>query len=473
MRKAKALGMRWLTAALLVGGMFLLPPAARAAAAGADFALPNGHFYSEANGRGGGPGESGFAIVDSGGIPFWTVFVGGGGVAAFGYPVSRPFPLDGFTDQVMQKAIFQWDGHAMAYLNVLDFLHREGKDGWLQANEMTPPALDTAPDTGLPWPQVVARHQRFLDSNAALRAAYFAVSDPLARYGLPLTPPTPEANGAALVVRCQRAVLQLWLTAQPWAAAGQVTVANAGDLAKAADVLPFVAVIPQSASSVSAGGNAAVRAAHSENWAGYAIVAGPVTDVAATWTVPTADCAATPNGTIGVSIGIDGVTTNTVESIGIRADCKDGQASYAAWKEASSVAPVTPLPLSLRPGDVVRAEVTDNGNSDFWFTLTDLKSGKAVSAQQHAPSGRASAEWIVQIPTLYNQSIMPPVSLPSLTAVDFTGATAVIGGVRGTISNPAWQAVALTMVSPTGAAEAVPSPLSMDGSSFQVTWRRS
>src|SRR5579875_2818277 len=113
-------------------GALLFTVPAQAALAGADVPLANGHFYSEANGQGGGPGQPGYAVTDENGVPFWTVFSHNGGVAAFGYPISQPFQLDGFTDQAMQKAIFQWNGHTMAYLNVLDVLHQRHLDSWLQ-----------------------------------------------------------------------------------------------------------------------------------------------------------------------------------------------------------------------------------------------------------------------------------------------------------------------------------------------------
>lgn len=81
--------------AVLLAGLLLLPTPALAAPASADFPVAGGHFYSEANGQGGGAGQPGFAILDHSGIPFWTAFRQGGGVNAYGYPISRPFPLDG------------------------------------------------------------------------------------------------------------------------------------------------------------------------------------------------------------------------------------------------------------------------------------------------------------------------------------------------------------------------------------------
>jgi hypothetical protein len=47
------------------------------------------------------------------------------------------------------------------------------------------------------------------------------------------------------VVRTQRAVLQLWKHDEPWARAGDVTVANGGDLAKALGLFPAAALKPE------------------------------------------------------------------------------------------------------------------------------------------------------------------------------------------------------------------------------------
>src|SRR5262249_20901821 len=145
---------------------------------------------------------------------------------------------------VFQKAILQWRpevGQAY-FVNVLDRLGAAGKDDWLLSARMTPRPLDPSPDTGLAWSQVVARHQAVVDRDAAITAAYFAVDDRVSRYGLPMSA---EDMGPAFVVRAQRAVLQRWKTDQPWAKAGQVTVANGGDLAKEAGILPDEALQPE------------------------------------------------------------------------------------------------------------------------------------------------------------------------------------------------------------------------------------
>lgn len=188
--------------------------------------------------------ETGYRVADDSAARFAAEMRRLGGVDALGYPASRRFQWDGFTVQVFQKAILQWRpelGRA-AFVNVLDQIGAAGKDDWLLSHRMTPRPADWSGDTGLAWPAVVARHQALLERDPAIRAAYFAVADPIERYGLPMSA---EDMGAAYVVRCQRAVFQRWKSDQPWARAGQVTIANGGDLAKEAAILPAEVMQPE------------------------------------------------------------------------------------------------------------------------------------------------------------------------------------------------------------------------------------
>jgi hypothetical protein len=209
---------------------------------GADWELANGRFFTQTSGSQAGKG---FRVVDDEGARFWAEFRRLGGVDALGYPASRRFSWEGFTVQVFQKAILQWRpelGQAL-FVNVLDRLSSAGKDDFLLAQRMTPRPFDPSPDTGLAWPAVVARHQTMLDQDRAIKAAYFTDSDPVARFGLPMSY---ADMGAATVIRCQRAVFQRWKEDVPWAKAGQVTIANGGDLAKEAGLLPDDVLAPES-----------------------------------------------------------------------------------------------------------------------------------------------------------------------------------------------------------------------------------
>ena len=209
---------------------------------GLDFDIPGGHFYKQANGQG-GAGDTGYAITNEGGIPFWREYQRLGGPNVLGYPASHRFSYDGFTVQIMQKVVFQWrpETQSVAFLNVLDILHDRGKDSWLRVHRMTPEPFDTAPDTGLTWERVKQRHWAFLDWNSAIRARYWADSAPLEHFGLPMSY---EDMGNAYVVRAQRVVFQQWKENVPWAQAGEITLANGGDLLKEAGIITGPAVVP-------------------------------------------------------------------------------------------------------------------------------------------------------------------------------------------------------------------------------------
>lgn len=210
-----------------------------------DYSIGDGWFYSQANGHGGAGGE-GYSITDAYGHHLWAAFQARGGVAALGYPASHRFLRDGFVDQITQKEVLQWQpqSHDVAYLNVFDTLHDDGFDTWLDQTEQIPPPLTTAPDTGLSWTQVVARHQQLLVHAPVIRTRYFADRDALADYGLPMAV---KDYGPVIVVRCQRAAFQYWNVTMPFARSGTVTLVNGGDIAKAAGIFPSASLVPGAA----------------------------------------------------------------------------------------------------------------------------------------------------------------------------------------------------------------------------------
>lgn len=213
----------------------------------ADFDVAGGHFFAQTNGRDGS--VAGFSVTNADGVPLWDAFQTLGGVDVLGYPVTRRFQSDGFTVQAFQKAVLQWrpDQGGFNFLNTFDALHDHGRDDWLETYRQTPRPDDTTPDKGLAWDKVVARHLALLDGSkvpAPLKARFLADPAWLDHYGLPVS--TAEYPNS-VVVRAQRATFQYWKEAVPWAAKGDVTVANGGDLAKEAGLWPWLAVTPEDA----------------------------------------------------------------------------------------------------------------------------------------------------------------------------------------------------------------------------------
>ncbi|MCS6800757.1 MAG: glycosyl hydrolase family 18 protein [Chloroflexota bacterium] len=205
--------------------------------------LPNGHFFTQT----GELGRTGFAVTDDEGVPFYSEFRRLGGVEGVGFPRSHRFVWNGLISQVFQKAIFQWSPErgAVNLINVFDELSAAGRDGWLERERSTPRPLPAAFDAGRSWAEIQAARLALLDLDPALRQAYFRHPDPLHAFGLPTS--RVEDRGNHTVIRLQRAVLQRWKVDVPWAKAGDITIANGGDIALEAGIIPAEAMTPRPA----------------------------------------------------------------------------------------------------------------------------------------------------------------------------------------------------------------------------------
>jgi hypothetical protein len=201
----------------------------------ADYAIENGRFYRQAAGAAGQTGR-GFRVTDDDGVPFWSELERLGGPDALGYPISRRFYLDGFLCQATQRAILQWRPAEarVELLNVMEYLSRLGADRQLAERRFVPPP---APPVADPV------RQSWLRLDTRIESVYSGASDPLAVFGLPLSPP--QRIGPAVAMRFQRGVIYAWSTPQAWAGPGQVSVANVGDFVKDVNGLPAAALEPE------------------------------------------------------------------------------------------------------------------------------------------------------------------------------------------------------------------------------------
>ncbi|MCX6020248.1 MAG: CAP domain-containing protein, partial [Chloroflexi bacterium] len=216
-----------------------LPPVSHAEAQ--DWDIPGGHRFTQAGG---------YDVIDNDGVPFWREFRRLGGVQAVGYPVTGRFQWDGFTVQVMQRAIFQWRPEAgqVYFVNVFDRFTESGKDDWLTAVRQTPKPVPASFDDGKNWNQIVLARLSLLDANPAIRSKYFSVvGDAVMMNGLPTSQVTDMGNNYTL--RAQRVVFQQWKENVPWAKAGEVTVALGGAIAKEAGLLPGGSGAPAAAAA--------------------------------------------------------------------------------------------------------------------------------------------------------------------------------------------------------------------------------
>lgn len=240
--RLQRLGLLSLLAAAVLGLAALpsLPVAeqapAQALAAGPplDWEVPRGRYYTQA-----GEGRGGYTISDVGGIGLWSAFRRLGGVEELGVPVSRRFELDGAIYQAMQRALLRWDPEAVTAVRapVFDMLSQAGLDGWLATEWGIP-----SPAGSDPTPTTPEGRLALLDGAPVLRQHFLGAPDWAERYGLPVAL---EAGETVITLRAQKAVLQLWREDTPWARAGQITLANVGDIAKEAGLVPPEARQPE------------------------------------------------------------------------------------------------------------------------------------------------------------------------------------------------------------------------------------
>ena len=233
------------------------------------------------------------------------------------------------------------------------------------------------------------------------------------------------------------------------------------------------------------GASASTWATTSSNWAGYA-TSKPGTSfrhVSGTWVAPAAHCGSGARRYSAVWLGLGGLhtTSRALEQVGTEADCAGGKGYYSAWYEIVPAAPVK-LGLTIRPGDTMSASVAVSGRSVKLF-IADRTRGTSFSKRLDvAQVDVSSAEWIVEAPSACgdngNCRALPLANFGTtpFARVKATSAT----GHTGTISDPAWSAVAITLstrarglrfTTAQRSATAVPADLSPAGDAFAVTYQ--
>jgi hypothetical protein len=233
---------------------------------------------------------------------------------------------------------------------------------------------------------------------------------------------------------------------------------------------------------------AASWATTSTNWAGYAVSkpGARFGRVSATWVAPAVSCGSGGRRYSAVWLGLGGLhsTSTALEQVGTEADCAGGKGYYSAWYELVPAAPVR-LKLTVRPGDTISASVTVTGHTVKLFVANHTRGTSFSTQLQAAQVDVSSAEWIVEAPSACGdnggcQALPLAAFAPtSFAKVKATSAT----GHSGTISDPAWSNVAITL-SPghrsrrmrfgadVASADATPVGLSPAGDAFTVTYQQ-
>lgn len=214
----------------------------------------------------------------------------------------------------------------------------------------------------------------------------------------------------------------------------------------------------------------------SPNWAGYAVQTSfdtPESDavdaVEASWNVPAVDCSLSSGDYASAFwVGIDGISSESVEQIGTESDCIGGVPQYYAWYEVFPEDSVN-LDIEISPGDEVTARVEHMSGNTFRYTLRDLTTNRSVSVthQSRITADRSSAEWIAEAPTDGRNRLLP---LADFSPVEFRNASATVNGRTGPISGQGWQYQLIIMESRGGSLKATPSALTAGGTTFSITW---
>ncbi len=245
-------------------------------------------------------------------------------------------------------------------------------------------------------------------------------------------------------------------------------------------------------------------ASASVNWSGYAATGATFTNVAGSWTQPTATCPSNTSQLAAFWVGIDGYSANdpNPEQIGTDSDCTKGKGNgkggangpnkakggggngkgggkgvggpiYYGWYEFSPQPPVflSTSAYPVVPGDDISAQVAASG-STFTLTLTNATQGWTFTTNENVSPmpPEASAEWIAESPQACAKKNCGNAQLTDFGSLSFSGASANGQG----ISSPSFVDHAITMEKRKGkVVRASPSALSVDGSAFNVTWEHS
>jgi hypothetical protein len=238
--------------------------------------------------------------------------------------------------------------------------------------------------------------------------------------------------------------------------------------------------LPRSHTVIHRSGNVTILATN--NWAGYADVACgkcALRYVTANFPAPSINCAKVPakssNHYVSTWIGLDGITDNTVEQLGVDGLCDKGTPVYYVWYEMYPQGPHVFTISGFGPGDALSGNVYYNShNRDWQLTLIDLTRDVGFETDQACPSGQecrnADAEAITEDP---GGAVSAGIYLADFGAT-FYGRVKVTSrdGTRGTLagsnSRHLWFPYRLQMYYKTHLM-AYPGPLAA-GTAFSVYW---
>jgi hypothetical protein len=198
-----------------------------------------------------------------------------------------------------------------------------------------------------------------------------------------------------------------------------------------------------------------------------------VSEVRGSWTEPTVRCSGSSDRLAGFWVGIEDNRGRYLQQLGTAAICHGTAApTYYAWYEMFPL-PTVPITMRIHPGDRMTATVSVKGSA-WRLTLKDASTGATFAITKNRTADAAIALWIAEAPSSSTSELgLHVLPLANYGTVTFTGCSAVVGGTRRTITDPAWAHFRFDMSTSTGLPKAVTSDVARNGTTFSSSWRRS
>jgi uncharacterized repeat protein (TIGR02543 family) len=204
------------------------------------------------------------------------------------------------------------------------------------------------------------------------------------------------------------------------------------------------------------------------NWAGYVLTgqSGGYQAVSAQWTVPSLNCAATPNGVTSDWVGVNGNSSSDTGLFqdGTSSECNGSQEQSGAWWTDEEQGFIGQNLFNVNAGDIIDAAVYQNSAGYWVYSVRDLTSGVSSSQVEAYDGVGASAEWIAEDPG-------DPSSSGDYPLADFAPVT--FSNLAVTVSGGSWTlppySDAVQIVDANGTVEATPGQIQGSGSSASFT----
>jgi hypothetical protein len=238
---------------------------------------------------------------------------------------------------------------------------------------------------------------------------------------------------------------------------------------------------PAAASTVTAAAPGIPEVPITSAWAsGYAAVPMPggapsFTHIQDTYTIPTLNCAKTPNAVAEFRTGLDGISDGTIERVGVSATCSGGQPKGdVAWYQMIPANPHPILVFAAKAGDVMHASITVGPPGAYTLSLVDLTSGHSFAVPTSCTTClNSSAQVTVGPPGPGSMggppggAGTPPADFGTVRFHDIIVTDSV--GISGGLANPHWNTDRLIQPS-IPHPYTVAGPLSAPYTAFTDTW---